>query len=137
MLNADEFDKPTTLAVGNVQARCPKCGNESFVRARHKKVERSDYLVCAGCGQEYLRSELTQQMTDSVVARTKQLLVDTQDVGKTVAINRAVNERGGFASVAKALGVSADQLHDWHMGKAAMPTAIFKKLLELSRSTKP
>ncbi len=119
-----------------MQAQCPKCGNTGFLQPRRRKLRAADSLVCAGCGEEHFRSSLMQQITDGVMARARQALADTQDVGKTVAINRAVEQRGGFAAVAKALGVSADQLHDWHMGKASMPTATFKKLLELSRNAK-
>ncbi len=135
-MTADEFSKPTALAVGDIQARCPKCRKTDFVRAQRQKLNRADSLVCAGCGEEYFRSALMQQITDRVIAKAQEALAHAHALGKATTLSRVIDEFGSLTAVAKALGVQADELRAWHSGKAEMPDDMFEKLRALSQKDK-
>jgi predicted transcriptional regulator len=61
----------------------------------------------------------------------------TRDLSSTVAaIRRAIEEFGSLTHLAKALGVSREQLEAWRRGTAEMPVDKYEEMLEIVASRK-
>jgi hypothetical protein len=74
------MDRPVNarvrVSVGDVTARCPKCGATEFERTFSTPSPQTDVLVCAACKAETPRAVLIGQVADEVVRQARKALED-------------------------------------------------------------
>jgi predicted RNA-binding Zn-ribbon protein involved in translation (DUF1610 family) len=78
------FSKPTKLHIGSVEASCPQCGANLFVRRRQTTHAKADYFFCASCRAETTYTLLLAHVIDATNARSEQVLKDAQALRDTL-----------------------------------------------------
>jgi transposase-like protein len=72
------FSKPTKLHIGSVEASCPQCGGDRFVRRRQTTYAKADHFVCVSCRAETTYTLLLAHVIDATKARSELVLKEAQ-----------------------------------------------------------
>jgi hypothetical protein len=78
-VDRDTPGKALQVKIGNLTARCVRCGAKDFLRARRRPME-IDSLICATCAADTSQTLLLQQITREIIRRGEQALKDADAV---------------------------------------------------------
>jgi uncharacterized Zn finger protein len=62
--------------IGDITAKCPRCGKQSFTSPAGAKPKPEDLLTCNGCGHVVRQSELIAQIGKEATKRAEKVLGD-------------------------------------------------------------
>ena len=79
----------TTFTVGRVQAHCTVCGGTQFARSGRRFAEDgSQRMTCIGCGADYMRNALMNQIAREINQRADVALKKAHYLGGKVVVAR-------------------------------------------------
>ncbi len=86
------FLKPAPLAIGTIEADCPKCHARMFVRARESSSAPPTALACVACGTVTPYAVLLDRVSSAVIAHAKAVLAESHGIRRAV-LNAQVDDK--------------------------------------------
>ncbi len=85
------FSQPEPLAIGTLQADCPKCRAGLFIRAQESAAGPPTALACVACGSVTPYAVLLARVSSAVIAHAKAVLAESHGIRRAV-LNAQVDD---------------------------------------------